>query len=481
MRLTRAVLAGLVLASGGGRAQAEDWRAVSTSHQDVVFVDSDSVRRTANGRIAFRARHRLNENDSNGDFGYDRIDLAVEGRCTERGEDPAPASSRRSYRLKGRPIPAIGWRDEDVADDAGILIAYLCDGRIGHRRFADPDSAMAEYREHASLERLAAHVTGEVDLVGTVVQGWEMNAVSLCGSEEGCREDSPTEFCWLEGGINVPTPPGAPEWVDGGPRRDSAGAAFRGRIHRSSEGKGFGHMGGYACLVEAIGPARFVAVPKRRESQADGDSSAVRPEAIAAHHAFVETVKSAAKVGLAVGLRRWEVDDFNTGSGGDGACYSVPRFKGASLNFYSPVIGWPGIERMSREGAQIVLVNRDYSPDLAFYFPDPGTSRGGEAFLGKVSTRGVAAIAQKGAKVTVRYTDGGNESFRFDDPASAVQAAGMAERLRGREIVDVKAHGKQVIATPLRRIALTFPDEALAQRAEERMQALRAACARGGK
>jgi hypothetical protein len=477
MRSTAWTLASLALALGAGEVRADDWRAVSTSHHDVVFVDADSVRRTAEGRISFLARHRLDENDSNRDFGYDRIDVAVEGRCADPGQDRPPASSRRSYRLKGRPVAAQDWREEDLIEYAGDLAADICDGRIGDRRFADLDSAMAEYREHDSLERLAAHVTGELDLVGTVVQGWEMNAVSLCESEEGCREDSPTEFCWLEGGISVPAPAGAAEWVDGGPRRDSAGAAFRGRVHRSREGKGFGHMGGYACLVEVTGPARFVAVPKRREGRPDGGSPPASPEAIAANRAFSESIKSAAKVAMAAGRRRWELDEFSAGTASLDACYSVPRFKGADLDFYAPVLAWRGIERISREGAQIVLASREYDPDLTFYFPDAKASRGAEAYLRKLSTRGVAAIAQKGAKVSVRYADGGNESFRFEDPASAVQAAGMAERLRGREIADLKPWGNQITATPLRRISLTFPDEALAQGSEERMQALRGACA----
>lgn len=476
MRLTAGALAGLILAAAAGEAQAEDWRAVTNSHHDIVFVDADSVRRESDGRIAFSARHRLAENDSNRDFGYDRIDIAVEGRC-ERTPDgqPVPAAGRRTYRLQGRPIPVQQWREEGLNGDLGGIAADICDGRIGHRRFVDLDSAMAEYADHDSLERLAAHVTGEVELVGTVVQGWEMNAVSLCGSEEGCREDSPEEYCWLDGNIAVPAPAGAPEWVDGGPRRDSAGAAFRGRIHRSREGKGFGHMGGYACLVEATGPARFVTVPGRPRDRSDGKAPA-GPEAIAAHRAFAESIRAAARVGLATGPRRWEVDEFSPGTGNLDACYSLPRFKGADLDFHAPLLGWRGVERIGREGARLVLASREYDPDLIFYAPTPKASRDTEHFLRKLSARGVEAVSQKGAKVAIRYPDGGNESFRFGDPASAVRAAGMAQRLRGREIAEVKAQANRVTATPLRLISLTFPDEALARRSQERMQALRAAC-----
>lgn len=471
------VPAGLVLVAMAASAEAEDWRVLATSHHDVVFVDSDSVSRQFDGRIAFRARHRLAENDSNRDFGYDRIDVAVEGRC-ERSPDgqPVPATGRRTYYLRGRPAPILGWRDEELSDDLGGIAFDLCRGRVGHRRFADLDKAMAEYAEHDSLERLAAHVTGEVDLVGTVFQGWEMNGISLCGSEEGCREDSPREFCWLEGGIRVPAPPGAPEWVDGGPRRDSAGAAFRGRIHRARGDRGFGHMGGFACLVEVTGPVRFVDVPKHRDVPRDESAPGLGEEAIAAHRAFADAVRASGTVRLGRGKRRWDVDDFEPGSSG-GACYSLPRFKGVDPVYNAPVLGWRALKEMSRDGATVTLVDRDWDPDLAFHFPDAKAAAESEPFLRRLASRGIAAISQKGAKVGIRRPDGKTESFRFDDSAAAVRAAGMADWLRGREIDELKRETNRVTAIPLRRISLTFPDETLAQRAYERMEALRAACA----
>lgn len=477
MRYSWQALAGLALVSTAGAARAEDWRVVSTSHHDLVFVDVDSVERLADGRIAFRARHRLDENDSNRDFGYDRIDVAVEGRCARSPDgQPVPAAGRRSYRLKGRRVPAQDWREEGLNEDLGGIAADVCAGWIGHRKFVDLDRAMAEYAGHDSLERMAAHVTGEVDLVGAVVQGWETNAVSLCGSEEGCGKDSPTELCWLEGAISVPTPPGAPEWVNGGPRRDSAGAAFRGRIHRARGDKGFGHMGAFACLVEVTGPARFVAVPTRQPKAADDPAPGLGPEAIAAHQGFAEAIKAAGSVRLGRGERRWEVDEFKPGASG-GACYSLPGFKGGTPGYDAPVLGWPGLRRMSRERATITLVSRDWDPDLTFHFPDPKAAAGSEAFVRKLAGRGIVAIAQKGAKVTLFYSDGEDESFRFDDPAGAVRAAGMAYRMSRREIEGVKREANRLIATPLESITLTFPDEGLAAEAERRMETLRAACA----
>lgn len=477
MRSPSLGLAGLILVAAAGEAKGEDWRAVTVSHHDIVFVDVDSVRRQWDGRIAFRSRHRLADNESNRDFGYDRIDVAVEGRC-ERTPDgqPVPAAGRRTYHLRGRPIPVRDWREEGLNDDLGAIAAAVCDGQVGHRRFADLDKAMAEYAGHYSLERLAAHVTPEADLVGTVVQGFEMNAVSLCGSEEGCREESPWEFCWLDGGISVPVPAGAPEWVDGGPRRDSAGAAFRGRIHRARGGGGFGHLRGFACLVQVTGPVRFVDVPKRRDLPRNDAAPGLSQAAVAANQAFVESVRVAGRVRLGEGERRWDVDVFKPGASGS-ACYSLPGFKGGQAGYNAPALDWPGLRRMSREGATVTLVSRDWDSDLTFHFPDPTAAAGAEPFLRELAERGVVAISQKGGKVAIRYQDGSDESFRSADAAAAVRAAAMAQKLRGREIEGVKRETSRLIATPLRRVSLTFPDEALASQAEARMEALRAACA----
>jgi hypothetical protein len=234
-------------------------------------------------------------------------------------------------------------------------------------------------------------------------------------------------------------------------------------------------MGGFACLVGVTGPVRFVQVPDRPEERQDA-APGLRPEAVAAHDAFAAAIRSAAKVGLATGSGRWEVDEFKPGSSG-GACYSLPSLKGSYPDPRAPVLGWPGLQRMTRERKEITLVDGDWDPDLTFHFPDPKAAAASEPFLRKLATGGVAAISQRGARVAIRYSDGRRESFRFEDSADAVRAAGIAERFRGREIGGLKRETNRVTATPLRRVSLTFPDEALAQSAYERMEALRAACA----
>lgn len=52
----------------------------------------------------------------------------------------------------------------------------------------------------------------------------------------------------------------------------------------------------------------------------------------------------------------------------------------------------------------------------------------------------------------------------------------MADRLVGHEIAGFERRDNRLLATPLRRISLIFPDEAMAEQALERMEVLRAAC-----
>lgn len=479
MRFTAGVVAGLILALGAASARAEDWRAVSTSHHDLVFVDADSVRRESDGRIAFRARHRLAQNDSNRDFGYDRIDLAVTGRCRVRGADLPPAGGTRKYFLRNRAVEARDWREEDLSEEIPVLADMVCRGELGHRRWADLDRAMAEYDDHDSLERLAAHVTGERELTGIVVQGFEMNAVSLCG-EGGCREDGPRETCWLEGDVHVPTPAGAPDGVGGGPRRDSAGAAFTGRIYRSRSRRGFGHMGAMSCLVEVTGPARFVEIdPQRPEPAVDYGEPGRRPGAVAAHAAFVESIRAAASVELGSDDRRWTIDDFSpaAASPSGGACYSLPKFADSYVPGTAPALGWPETRRIVRDGASVTLVSDVYDGDLDLNLPDAESAGRMAAYVRRLSKSPVASVAQKGSRVTIGHSTGAREEFRFADAALAVQAAGVANRLLGREVRDIKTIGANLIIRRAQRLTLTFPDEAKAAEAERRMEALRSACA----
>jgi hypothetical protein len=478
MRVT-GVFAFLILAGGASGVKAEDWRAASLSHHDVVFVDADSVRRRPDGRIAFRARHRLDENDSNRDFGYDRIDLAVDARCQDRSSGrPPPASSVRKYFLRNKAVAPQGWREPGVTEDAAEVAETVCRGLLGYRSFADVDSAMAEFGRHNSFERLAAFVTGEIELTGIVVQGWEMNAVSLCGADS-CREAPPKETCWLDGNINVPAPAGAPEWVGGGPRRDSAGAAFKGRVHRSLQGRGFGHMGGMACLVEATGPARFVEIAPPRAPQVQYGAAGARPEAVAAHRAFAESVKAASGVELESDGKRWTVDDFGTAAGppSGGACYSLPRFRGDYVKPWGPALGWPNVRDIVRRGAVVTVAVDHHDGDLDLYLADDKAAQGIATLVRRLSNLGVAGVAQKGSRVTVIGRSGSTENLGFADAADAVRAAGIAQRLQGREIVEVKQSGNRVTVLRIQRQTLTFPDEAKAAESERRMRTLREACA----
>lgn len=470
-------LAGLA-AAAGGEARAEDWRAVSLSHHDVVFIDADSVRRRPDGRIAFRARHRLAENASNRDFGYDRIDLAVSGRCAPGSDEAPPATSTRSYFLRGRGIGRVDWREAGVADDSASLTGAVCHGLIGYRSFADLEPAMTEYGDHDSLERLAASVSEETELTGTVVQGFEINAISLCASA-GCSAGAPTEFCWLEGPVHVPAPPDAPGWVSGGPRRDAAGVAFRGRIHRSRTGNGFGHMGAYGCLVEVTGPVRFDAAAARQAGRPEEDAPGRRAETVTAHAALEQAIAAAGAVATESGGRRWTVDSVQASSGNRGvadACYSVPRFGGNYLQPIAPSWGWPTVRAVERAGAAVTLASSYWDDGLDFHLASAADAARIAELARRIASRRAASVAQAGRTVTVRYGNGRRERLSFADPARAIQAAAIADRMLVSEIAEVRQQDRRVTALPIRRVTLTFADEAKAAEVVRHMEALRSLC-----
>jgi hypothetical protein len=478
------MLAAAAIAAGSGSAaaaEAADWRAVAMSHHDVVFIDADSVRRSGDGTIRFEAQHRLAENPSNSDFGYDRIDVEVSGRCGAPGDEPPPATTRRSYSYRGRGVAAPAWRQAGVAEDAAWIAAMVCEGTIGRRSFGDPAAAMAEYDEHDSLERLAASVSAEAELTGTVVQGFEMNGIALCGSEAGCREDAPSEFCWLSGAISVPTPAGAPQWTEGGPRRDTADLTFRGRIHRSRNGRGFGHVGAFGCQVEVTGPARPATIPRGTPPPAaERGSEGRRPAAIAAHAALFEAVRSGGHLQFATEARQWTIDELRPGTsdnGGDGACYSSPRFGGTWLDGGAPGILWTRILRIERDGPTLTLVTTGYSESLDFHLASPADAAARADLARRIGGRRLAGIVQEGRAVTLRFAGGGRERLRFADAAQAVEAAGAAQRLSGEEIAELRQSGARLTALPFRRMRFTFANAEAATGAVGLMDALRSACA----
>jgi hypothetical protein len=219
------------------------------------LVDADSVERRTDGRLRFASRI-LVAADEREMLGYDSFTMRVSGTCGGHG---LPRARMRYFR-EGEPVtrPRPG-STVSLPSESFFLLGSLCGGSIGLRSFDNPETAVEEYRRTRDETRLAASISEKVEFVGTLVSGFEASAVVLCGSEAGCSVNAPEELCWLTGDPGVPMPSGRADDPPG--LRRTAQAAFRGRILRSPTGRGFGHMNGYGCLVEAAGAPVSAGLP----------------------------------------------------------------------------------------------------------------------------------------------------------------------------------------------------------------------------
>jgi hypothetical protein len=474
------VATGVLAAAGAGDARAEDWRVVETLAAPLALVDADSVVRRADGRIFFRAHVRGGSVLGAFDF----YNVAVRGNCSLADDPDAELLERaeRTYFLGNRRVrEASRWADNAQSETAWIA-SQLCNGSLSANGFPTLAAGIAEFRRQGSHEQMLGYRTGEVELVGRVSQGFEMNAIALCGSEAGCVDEAPYEFCWLEGNINVPAPPGAPEWVGGGPRRDSADVAFRGRITRSKDGRGFGHVGAYGCQVEVTGPARFITITQRPPRQPE-KPAAVRPpeaEAQAAHAALLALVQSAAPLTVGLDGKSWTFDRLTQGRNEDtsGACTAILR-KGDDYMSGDRAPGsfhWPSITRIGRQGAIATLVSTGYDENLSWRFATPVQAMRAKAIAQRLPLARIGSVEQRGQRVTVGLSDGRRQVIAFADAAQAAQAAGYASQLRGREIVEFSQYASSFSALPVQRVTVSFASEQQAQEAVRLMERLRSLC-----
>jgi hypothetical protein len=479
MRAMLVVLAGLGMA-WAAEAKASDWRAMPVPDRDVGFVDADSVRRSADGTIRFQARFLLGEDNPSGDLGYDRWDTRASARCVAGGE-PTTVRASRTFSLRGAPSTVGAWKIADANRSTFAMAEDLCGGLIGYRSFGTPEAAMGEYARHRSAEQLSAYLSEEVELTGTVVQGFEINGVELCGSESGCVDDAPAEFCWLEGDVSLPAPPGASPEAGGSYRRDTAQLAFRGRISRSRSGRGFGHVGAFGCQVELTGPARPATITQRRPAVPDFNAPGRRPEALAARAALDEAIGRAGE-GVAVeGSRRVPFNRFSPvderyGGGCSsqfqlGEAYPSPAFSGLS---------WEQVSGVAAAGPAVNLVMQKYDESADFHFATPAAAAALAAMIEELRSERVEAVEQAGGRVMARLAGGRRFERDFGSAALAVEAAGLIGTLRGRELATVRRNGAQVTAMTVRRVTLSFADEAKAGEVGARMEALRLACVPAG-
>lgn len=471
---------GMMLAAGAGPAAAQDWRAMPVHGHDLGFIDADSVVRRG-GTIRFRAQLRLDENPSNSDFGYDRVDLRVTGRCAQLRADPdALVTAERLYSRRGRRVAEPGFMAGRSVEEATSLADLVCSGIVGARGFASVEAAMATPGGREAPDLMAAYRSDEVELTGTVVQGFEMNGIQLCGSETGCVDGAQAEFCWLEGSINVPAPAGAPEWVGGSLRRDSADFVFRGRILRSRTGRGFGHVDAFGCQVIPAGPARRTTITQRMAPRSDRFAPGRRPAAVAANAALVAMMAGAGTVRLAQGTGSWAFNEVVPGSSDmSAACYSTPKFNGGWLDSPARGLDWAAVAQVSRAGATVTVAQSGYDENLTFATSTPARAAQLKTFAERLVARRVTAVEQQGRRVTIRFEGGRRETMTFPDAGLAIEAAGIADKLAGREIAAVRQDTNRFYALPLERSTLTFDSEARAAEAQRLMEALRAACLPG--
>lgn len=486
MRLTTAAF--LVLATGNvpAAAAARDWRVMpDIGGHDIAFVDADTVVRGSDDRLSFRGQLRLNESPSNSDFGYDRVDLRVDTVCGVTSGRAGASRVRRRYSYRGRPVPEPEWQAEDMVENVGWMADQICRGVIGPVRFASVEAAMATSERGGSDGPMAEYVSQEVELVGTVVQGFELSGISLCGSEEGCRDDAPSEFCWLAGSaINVPVPAGAAEWSDGGPRRDAADFAFRGRIKRSMTGRGYGHMAGFGCEVEVTGAVRAITITQQRPPAAGARQNAIAalgrlPATLVAHQELEAVVSAGGPLTVRQGDRSWDVDAVVPGSiesGGTGACSTIFRFGGTWLQGASPSLGWDWISALDVNGRTVTITSTGYDENLQFHLRSPAAAARMKPFVERLVRAPLASVAQAGRRVTLRYADQRVERIDLGDAGEAIEAAGMAYRLRGQEFARVTQDNNSLYALPVDRVILSFADEAKALAAAQAMRPLLALC-----
>jgi len=466
---------------GAGVVRAEDWRGSGVFEHDLAFVDADTIVRSGDGRISFRAQMRFNGASGIGERGYDRVDLDVAARCPASASgDPAAVRIGQLYQRGGRRVAQPRGAAAKVRDDAKYMIVTICLGQIGSRGFANVEAAVAGGqggRAQPPSER--RFMSDEVELTGTVIQGFELNAINLCGSEEGCRDDAPEELCWLQSGINLPSPVGTQPGIGGG--TVARAYTFRGRIERSATGSGFGHMWGYACQVTVTGQARATTISQRQPARPDFNGPGGRAAAVAAHAALETAIAQAGPIRLSDGGEHiWVITGLTASLGAYGrgnACYSYPKAEGSPLEPRPPSIGWTDTARVEGHGGTVTLATAGSDEALSFASASPVAARRVQSLIEKAVGHPVTAVEQRGRRVSVRFEASAPQTITFDNSGSATEAAGIAHQLRGREIAAVGGYGNRFWARPLRRVTLTFRDVANAVEAQRLMEALRIACA----
>jgi hypothetical protein len=452
---------------------AAEWRAVTWPDNKIAFVNADTVRRHADGRIRFAAEVYTIDPALARAEGFDQVSMKASGRCNDPN---GRIEARAAYFRAGKAVKPKAARREHRAS----LIAFaLCKGYLGQRAFFSPDAALQEHRlSGGPLQRLGDYRSKEVELTGTAVQGFEMNGITLCGSEAGCVDDAPWEFCWMEGPFNVPVSDGVD---DGTIRRDTADIRLKGRITRSRDGRGFGHLSAFGCLVEQTGPAQIVEITQRRPDEPKRGERGRTPEAARAHAALDAAFANVGAVTARQAGHSWPIDQLKARpQDWEATCGSDLYYKGASPVPYPTAIMWGDVAQIDVVGATLTILTHRYDRSADYQLATPAAARRFAATLKQLQGRLPASVAVQGRRLTIRFTDGQELAEDYGDAGLAIQAAAIVEDLRGKEFQSVWQRGNQVNGLLARRVVLTFEDAEKAQAIAGLLGELRRVCSLPG-
>jgi hypothetical protein len=191
-------------------------------------------------------------------------------------------------------------------------------------------------------------------------------------------------------------------------------------------------------------------------------------------------VQSGAPLTVGLGGKSWTFDRLTQGRNDDSsaACTAILR-KGDDYMSGAAAPGafhWPAITRIERQGTIATLVSTGYDDSLTWRFATPAQAARAKAIAERLPLARIGGVEQRGPRVTVRLADGRRQVIALADAGQAVQAAGYASQLRGRDIVEFAQYGSSFSARPVRRVTVTFASEAQAQEAVRLMEQLRSLC-----
>jgi hypothetical protein len=151
------------------------------------------------------------------------------------------------------------------------------------------------------------------------------------------------------------------------------------------------------------------------------------------------------------------------------------KFGGRSLEPYPTAIMWEHVTTIDVDGRQLTIRTDRWSADTQFYLSTPTAAAALAPVLDQLKGT-IASVTQRGRTVRVRDVGAREIILQFANSAEAVQAAGIIDALRGREVSSIMVRGNQLTALIERRVVLTFENETRAGEIANLMEPLRQLC-----